>query len=63
METINVTVIQNNGRVIDVVETKEWESNGDNYDLPWDVTDQVDVPKKLWENDEIHNKNVKNYLS
>lgn len=62
METISLMVIQNNGRIIDIVETEEWEYIGDEYDLPYDQVDEAIVPKELWENDEINNKNVKEYL-
>jgi len=64
METIEIIVVENNGRVIDLVEKEEWdELDGDvNYPEEKDWTEPITVPKKEWDDGDIGFRNYKKFI-
>jgi len=62
METIEISIIRRDGRIIDLIETEDWMENMEYYPENWDSADCVEVPKKYWDEGLIKRDNIINYL-
>jgi len=64
METIEITVIENNGRVIDMVPTEEVEECGgiEEYPEDFDLAEDFLFPKEIWEAGDIGFRNYKKHI-